>query len=123
MSKSLDGANDSSKVLLKGEGYVDSRTGDTGDLYIGFCLTKTPSFELQGTNLLKEVLVSPSDIVLGNTININSIDGNYKLRIPNGTKNGDVLTIKDAGFISKEGKRGDLLVKIKLKTPQDFSWR
>ena len=111
------GANDTSKVLLRGEGFINPQTGETGDLFINFSLLESPEYELQGIDLLKEVLVSPSDIVLGNTITVESLDGKHKLKIPNGTKDDDVLTIKEAGFISKEGKRGDLLIKIKIKMP------
>ena len=106
------GATNGSKVLLKRE---------KEDLYIKVNVLENKQFKLENNNLIKDVQITPSDAVLGNEISVNSIDGIYKLKIPVGAQTNDVLSIKDAGFINKDGKRGDLQARLVIKVPKDLS--
>ncbi|MBR3280888.1 MAG: J domain-containing protein [Clostridia bacterium] len=106
------GVTNGAKVLLK---------RDNEDLFIKLNVLESKQFKLEDNNLIKSVKITPSDAALGNEISVNSIDGIYKLKIPVGAQTNDVLSIKDAGFISKDGKRGELLAKLVIDVPKDLS--
>ena len=115
------GANNGSKIVQKGEGDVNKLNLEKGDLIVKTEIIPDDRFEIQGNNLLKKVIISPSDAALGAELSVESIDGTYKLKVPVGAQNNDILSIKDAGFISKDGKRGDLLAKLSIEVPKSLS--
>ena len=115
------GATKESKVLLRGEGRRDIFTGNRGDLTIVINTLPNSKYTLEGNNLTKELKIAPTEAVLGAERSITSIDGVYKLKIPEGVQNGDVLAIKEAGFINKSGKRGYFLVSIKIDIPKELT--
>ena len=115
------GANSESKVLLREEGQKDLFSGVRSDLIIKIHILPNSKYSLEGNNLIKEIKIAPSEAVLGSERSITSIDGVYKLKIPEGVQNGEKLTIKDAGYINKDGKRGDFLVSVKIDIPKELT--
>lgn len=112
------GVIDGQKIRLKGEGKSDNR-GNKGDLYLKIII-KDSEYSVDGSNLTKEVEVTPSQAVLGCKKDIKTLHGNIGIKIPAGTASG-TLRLKNLGLPRKEGGFGDLNAKIKIVIPKKLS--
>ena len=115
------GVREDSRVVLKGEGKINKDTGEREDLNVKIFTMPNKNYVLEGIDLYKAITISPSEAVLGATKKVESIDGEYNLAIPSGVQNGEKITIPQAGFISKELKRGDLIVTIDIAIPKELT--
>jgi molecular chaperone DnaJ len=120
--KGVDGG---SQLRLAGEGEAGSSTGNSGDLYVFVHIKKHPRFTRQGMDLhmIKEIYFP--EAALGTKIEVETIDGDIeKVRIPEGTQNGDVLKISRRGMPSLHGRGyGDLYLEIHVVSPRKLSRR
>lgn len=107
------------KIRLKGEGKSD-RYGHKGDLYLKIGL-KDGEYFFDGTNLSKEVEITPPQAVLGCKKDISTLHGTIGIKIPERTSTGQTLRLKSLGLPNKSGGYGDLNVKIKIVIPKDLS--
>lgn len=118
---------ENSKIRMAGEGLLGKNGGPAGDLYLVVKLKPHPFFKLDGDNISSEILISPSDAVLGAEIEIPTLDGPVKMVIPPGTQNDKVLRLRGKGLphqkkdTSNPTGRGDHLVKIKINVPTTLS--
>jgi len=110
--------NEGQKIRLKGEGKSDNR-GNKGDLFFKISI-KDSEYQVEGTNLTKEVEVTPSQAVLGCKKEIKTLHGNITIKVPAGTSSG-TLRLKHLGLPKKDGGYGDLNAKIKIIIPQKLS--
>lgn len=97
--------------------------GITGDLYIKIHVCKHPIFRREGFDLVMELDIKISEALLGSEREINTLDGIINLKIPAGIDSGEILRIRGKGSpkgTSSSG-RGDLLVKITVRTPKKLS--
>ena len=106
------------KVRLKGEGKTDSY-GRKGDLYLIIHM-KDCEYEIEGTNLTKEVEITPPDAVLGCSKEISTLHGNITIKIPAGVSSGQSLRLKGLGLPDGTGY-GVLNAKIKIVIPQNYN--
>ncbi|MBU6370538.1 MAG: DnaJ domain-containing protein [Patescibacteria group bacterium] len=95
--------------------------GVNGDLYIRVHVMRDPMFAKDGKNLVTELSVKLTDAVLGATHTVRTLDGDIDLKIPEGTSSGDILRVKGKGIPYASDKRGDLLVRVKVKMPSRLS--
>lgn len=95
--------------------------GTSGDLYVKVHVQHDPRFKKDGPNLVTELSVKLSDALLGAEYNIQTLDGEESLGIPSGVTHGEMLLIKGRGVPTARGKRGDLLVKIRIILPKKLS--
>ena len=95
--------------------------GTAGDLYVKIHISPDPRFKKEGANLVTELSVKLSDALLGGDYTIQTLDGEEKLDIPQGISHGEILTVKGRGVPTPRGKRGDLLVKVRITLPQKLS--
>jgi len=95
--------------------------GTPGDLYVKIHITSDPRFKKEGANLVTELSVKLSDALLGSEYTIQTLEGEEKLSIPAGVAHGEVLSLRGKGVPTPRGKRGDLLVRVKLVLPQKLS--
>ena len=111
------GVDDGSQLRLAGEG--EAAAGGIGDLYIVIHVKKHPKFNRRGHDLhiIKEIFFTQAAI--GSKIDVETLDGNFeKLKIPEGTQNGEIFKIRGGGMPGLHGRgKGDLFVEIKIKTP------
>jgi molecular chaperone DnaJ len=115
------GVDDGSQLRLPGEGEANS--GGTGDLYVVVHVKKHPHFKRRGSDLYTVKEISFPEATLGTKTDIETISGNTeKLKIPEGTQNGEILKIRGAGMpiINSRGY-GDLYIETKIKTPTHIS--
>ncbi len=96
--------------------------GNSGDLYIVIHIKPHERYQRQDNDIVSEELVSFSQAVLGDKIEVQTIDGPVKIKVPSGIQGGDYLKIKDKGiYIFGKKGRGDHLVKIKIQVPKRLS--
>ncbi len=94
--------------------------GVTGDLYIKVYVKKHAIFKKDGGNLVMDLPVKLSDAILGGEEVIKSLDGDIKLKIPEGVTHGEILRIKGKGVPSGSSK-GDILVRVSVQIPKKLS--
>ncbi len=108
------------RVRGKGEGGV--RGGATGDLYVVVDVEPHPGFERSGTDLFTSVKVDMVEAALGTSVEMESLDGDFLLKVPSGTQPGDVVKAKGKGLPPRYGgRRGDILVRVDVSVPRKVS--
>lgn len=107
------------KIRLRGEGKTGTR-GNKGDLYLIINI-KDSEYTVDGTNLTKEVELTPSQAVLGTKADIKTLHGAISIKIPAGMNSGKTLRLRDLGLPKKEGGYGDLNVKAKIVIPKNLT--
>ena len=116
------GIEDGSRVRLQGEGDAGEPGAPRGDLYVDVRVQRHPFFSREGNHLRCEISISFAQAALGVTVEIPTLSGSEKIKVPPGTQSGEVFRIKGRGLRDLESRRqGDLLVKVLVKTPGDLS--
>lgn len=111
---------DSNQVIkIEGKGEAGKRTGKFGDLYVRILVKRHPIFERRGDDLYISIPISFSQAVLGDEIEVLTLDGKrILLRVPAGTDSGKILRISDKGIPHFSGYgRGNLYVELIVKIP------
>jgi molecular chaperone DnaJ len=113
------GLDNGSKMRMTGEGEAGKKGGPPGDLYIVIFVRPHKVFTRQNNDLLCEIPLSFVHATLGGEIEIPTIEGKTKLRIPEGTQPGAVFRLRGKGVPNVRGfGRGDQLVKMKVEIPK-----
>ncbi len=113
------GVDTGTRLRVSGEGNAGVRGGPSGDLYVFLKVKNHPKLRREGLNIHSEVNVSYLQAILGDTIEVDTVDGPTSLKIPIGTQPNSVLTLDDKG-IPKLGNpvaRGDHCILIKISLP------
>ena len=96
--------------------------GPTGDLYVQVNVRPHPIFERDGANLYCEVPVSFVDATLGGELEVPTLQGRVKLKIPAETQTGKLFRLRGKGVKPvRGGAQGDLLCRVVLETPVNLS--
>lgn len=109
------------QIRILNEGEDSSKvTGKTGDLFVIVLVKDHVLFKRELQNLLLDVPVSYTQLVLGDTLYVPTMSSEkYKIDIPKGCQSGTKFRIKNRGFPGPKGM-GDLIVTLKLETPKDI---
>jgi molecular chaperone DnaJ len=116
------GVENGMQLSVSGKGNAAARGGVNGDLIV--VIDETPHAQLKrdGQNLLYDHYISIPDAILGTTIEIPTVDGKAKIKVPAGTQAGKVFRLRGKGLPSVEYHgQGDLLVNINVWTPQKLT--
>ncbi len=114
------GIEDGEVVRLAGLGEA-TKGGEPGDLYVKVHVSPDPVFSREGLNLKMTLPVKITDALLGAQYKVVDLEGNViKLKIPQFTKDGDILRLKGKG-IKAGGRTGDLLVEVQMEMPKKLS--
>jgi len=109
------------RLRLRGEGDAGIYGGSSGDIYLTFVVKKHPFFVREGDDIFYDLPLNVVDAALGAEIEVPTIEGPAKIKIPAGTQHGKVIRIKDKGVARFNGRgRGDHMVKIQVITPQSL---
>lgn len=92
-----------------------------GDLYLKINVLPHPYFKVERSDIFCEVPITPGEAVLGSEIEVPTLDGWVKMKIPPGVVSGKRLRLANKGYPNGTGKRGDQLVELKIVVPQDPS--
>ena len=116
------GVQEGMQLNVGGKGNAGERGGMPGDLVI--LIEEEPHKELQreGLNVAFELHISFPDAVFGTQVEVPTIDGRAKIKIPPGTQSGKVFRLKGKGFPAVNSyEKGDQLVQVNVWTPQTVS--
>ncbi len=114
------GVDNGSKIRLAGKGEPGLNGGPPGDLYIEIQLRSHPVFTRKGGDLYCKVPISIPEAVLGGRIEVPTIDGTVKMKIPPGTPNGKKFRLAGKGVKPLKGNRkGDQYVEVEVVVPKN----
>ena len=110
------------RIRLAGEGEAGLAGGTPGDLYVQIEVREHPIFTRDGKNLFCEVPISFVDAALGGELEVPTLDGRVRLKIPPETQTGKLFRLRGKGVTPvRGGGVGDLLCRVNLETPVKLS--
>jgi curved DNA-binding protein len=110
------------KLRLTGKGMEGRNGGPPGDLYLQVSIREHPIFSREGDDLIVEKEISFSEAVLGTTIEVPTLEGTKKVKIPPGTQSHTKMRLKGLGMPHFQGEgKGDEYVKVIIKIPKRVS--
>ncbi len=111
------GVRDGGRLRLQGKGNVGVKGGPPGDLYIIVNVLPHPIFKREGEDIYITVPITYSEAALGATVEVPTLDGKAKVKIPPGTESGKKLRLRGKGIARPDGTRGDMYVEVKIVPP------
>jgi|TARA_R110001592_G_scaffold111372_2_gene308436 molecular chaperone DnaJ len=116
------GVDTGDRIRLAGEGEAGVNGGPAGDLYVVVSVREHKIFERDGKNLFCEVPISFADAALGGELEVPTLDGRVKLKIPDGTQTGKLFRLRGKGVTPvRGGSPGDLLCRVVIETPVNLT--
>lgn len=117
------GVENGQTIKIKNHGGKGVNGGPNGDLFITFEITNNTPFKRIGNDLHATVDMDIYTAVLGGEITVDTFDGKAKIKIKPETPNNNKVKLKGKGFpvYKSDGKFGDLLITLQLKTPTNLS--
>lgn len=116
------GVMDGMQLSMHGNGNMGQNGGPAGDLIIQIEEEKHPELIRRDLDVIYPLYISFSDIVLGTQVEVPSIDGKVKIKIPAGTQSGKIFRLKGKGFPAPQSyEKGDQLIEVNVWTPQHLS--
>ncbi len=116
------GIDDGNGIRISGEGDAGSRGGSPGNLYVVISVARHEFFTRDGDNVIYELPVNFAQAALGTEVEVPTLYGDSKLKIPSGSQNGRVFKLNNKGIPHlRGGGRGDQLVVLRVKTPESLN--
>jgi molecular chaperone DnaJ len=118
------GVDEGDRIRLSGEGEAGVNGGPTGDLYVVIHLKPHNIFQRDGGNLHCEMPISFTVAALGGEIEVPTLDGHAKMKIPAETQTGAVFRLKNKGIKPlRTSEHGDLMCHVVVETPVKLTER
>lgn len=114
------GVENGMKIRVRGQGESIGTSGAPGDLFVVLYVKPDPRFERVGENIYTQHQIGFTQAALGDDVQVQTLDGVVKLKVPAGTQSGDKLRLKGKG-VPKSYGRGDMIVIIQVVTPRKLS--
>ena len=112
------GVDTGDRIRLAGEGEAGEHGAPAGDLYVQVQVKQHAIFEREGNNLYCEVPINFAMAALGGEIEVPTLDGRVKLKVPGETQTGKLFRMRGKGVKSvRGGAQGDLLCRVVVETP------
>jgi molecular chaperone DnaJ len=117
------GVQDGTRIRLAGKGEAGPRGGPAGDLFVTTRVTPSPVFEQLGDgNLEVTVPISIAEAIQGGTVEVPTLNGTKRIRIPAGTEHGTVQRLRGEGPPMPGGRgRGEIRYRIAIDVPRDLN--
>jgi molecular chaperone DnaJ len=116
------GVRDGSRVRLGGKGEAGPRSGPPGDLYVITRVGESPIFARKGDNLEVEIPITIPEAIRGATIEVPTLSGSKRIRVPPGTQHGTVQRLRGEGPPRLNGRgRGDIHYRLVIDVPRSLS--
>jgi len=116
------GVDTGTRLRVPGEGEAGANGGPTGDLYVVLEVKEHAFFERRGADLYCTIPISIAQAALGADLSVPGLNGEEKLKIPEGTQSGAVFRIKGRGLPDpRGGGRGDLYYHVRVLTPSKLT--
>jgi molecular chaperone DnaJ len=118
------GVDTGDRIRLSGEGEAGERGGPSGDLYVQIVVKPHNIFQRDGADLLCSVPISIATAALGGELEVPTLGGKVKLKIPAGTQSERVFRLRGKGVKQvRGGAQGDLLCRVRVETPVNLTSR
>jgi molecular chaperone DnaJ len=117
------GVRDGSRIRVAGKGEDAPRGGPPGDLYVVTRVAPSPVFKQRGDGDLEVVVpITIAEAIQGGTVEVPTLNGTKRIRIPAGTKHGTVQRLRGEGPPKAGGRgRGDILYRLEIEIPRDLT--
>jgi curved DNA-binding protein len=110
------GVRDGQRIRLAGEGTAGAGGGPSGDLFLRVRVKPHPRFRVQGKDLHTDLPVTPWEAALGATVEVPTLGGTTKVKVPAGSSSGRKLRLRGQGMPG-----GDLYVTVRIEVPKKLS--
>lgn len=114
------GIRDGAKLRLSGQGDPSSSGGEPGDLFLRIRYLPNKTFKVDGDNLHYDLALAPWEAVLGDKVQVPTLDGSVELKIPAGSSSGRKFRLRGKG-LGSPAKRGDLYVRVMIDAPMSLT--
>lgn len=116
------GVDTGDRIRLAGEGEMGERGGPPGDLYVEIRVKPHPIFQRQGADLYCEVPINMVTAALGGELEVPTLEGRLKLKIPAGTQTHKLFRMRGKGVKPvRASSHGDLICRVVVETPVKLS--
>ncbi|MDR5657971.1 molecular chaperone DnaJ [Serpentinicella sp. ANB-PHB4] len=116
------GVDTGSVISIRGEGELGQQGGPPGDLYVVINVMPHKIFERDGLNVYCEIPITFAQAVLGDELEVPTLEGRVKYKIPEGTQTGTIFRLKSKGISSPRNYgKGDQFVKVVVEVPKKLT--
>ena len=116
-----EGIQNGERIRLIGQGRQGKNGGKNGDLYIKINIENGKKYKLEGYDLYTTIPISPWEAALGTRANVDAIDEETKIYIPQGIQSGEKIKIPGKGYKIDNNTRGDLIAEVKIVVPRNLT--
>jgi curved DNA-binding protein len=117
------GVRQGQKIRLKEKGQPGGLGGPSGDLLLEVHIAPDERFRLDGDALHTEIAVTPWEAALGATVEVPTLEGELRVKVPAGSSSGRQIRLRGKGYPLAGGERGDLFATVQIKVPSELSDR
>jgi curved DNA-binding protein len=115
------GATDGQRLRVPGKGGKGINGGRDGDLYLNIVLSPHPLYRVSGHDLYLDLPLAPWEAVLGATVEVPTLHGPVRLKVPPGTQAGQQLRLGKRGLPKRGTGEGDLYATVQIVVPETLS--
>jgi curved DNA-binding protein len=115
------GVRPGQRIRLAGKGEAGISGGPAGDLFLRVEILPHPRFRLDGKDLHTGLDVAPWEAALGAEIDVPTLTGAVRLKVPAGSSSGRKLRVRGKGFPGGAGEPGDLYAELRIVVPESPS--
>jgi molecular chaperone DnaJ len=114
------GVDTGSHLRIRGEGEAGS--AGRGDLYVIIEVEPHPVFQRHDNDILTQISISLTKAILGSDVEVPTLNGQVKMKIPAGTQPGRIFRLKEKGIPDLHGRgKGDELVRVNIEIPKSLT--
>jgi len=117
------GIEDGNTVRVAGKGDAGMNGGPAGDAYLVVRIEPHPLFRREGNDLFCDVPIGLATAGLGGTARVPTLEGETTINVPDGTRSGQKLRLREKGIQLKDGRRGDLYAVLQIHPPKKLDKR
>lgn len=116
------GVDTGARLRVQGKGGPGSGGGPAGDLYLDIKVGSDPQFHREGDDIVVERLLRFSEAALGTSLEVPTLEGTKRIKVPAGIQPGTKIRLKGLGFPRMgKGERGDLFVRVSVQVPEQLT--
>ena len=116
------GVEEGMQLSMRGKGNAGVKGGPNGDLLINIKEKPHPHLKRDGTNLIYDLYMNFADAALGSSVEVPTLSGKVKIKVPAGTQSGKIFRLKGKGLPAVQSyHKGDQLIHVSIWTPKSLT--
>lgn len=115
------GIRNHEKIRLLGQGKKGQNGGKNGDLLININIVDNQKYKLNGYDIYTSLYLTPWEAALGTRVNIQTIDEELSIIVPQGIESGENFKVPQKGYLNGQGGRGNLVAEVKIMVPKKMT--